>query len=257
MAPKNHSGIGRGKGSGKKKTVATAQAQANTQTQTSIPEAKTIAEANQIAVQLGLAKNVDFTGLDISVANEMIAEMQATRELFSGLGELEILGNSMSVENHMLGRLRNYDAFGVYYPREEWGKSGLQLNLELFSPSVLPNTLRERQQRIKNLINPLGCGTAKGTISHEIAHWMDDSLGLHKDTRIVQLFQKYHGDDSFFRRKGEWLFGNRKMAERLSAVANTNIGEFIAEAWSEYRNNSSPRPLAKQVGDIIMTYKRK
>ena len=37
----------------------------------------------------------------------------------------------------------------------------------------------------------------------------------------------------------------------LSAYGGKNIAEFIAESWGEYINNPTPRPLAKQVGDLM------
>jgi hypothetical protein len=35
----------------------------------------------------------------------------------------------------------------------------------------------------------------------------------------------------------------------LSAYANKNIAEFIAEAWAEYRNNPHPRLISKTIGE--------
>ena len=46
------------------------------------------------------------------------------------------------------------------------------------------------------------------------------------------------------------------MSQELSEYANANLFEFIAEAWSEYRNNPSPRPLANEVGDRIVEIAR-
>ncbi len=44
---------------------------------------------------------------------------------------------------------------------------------------------------------------------------------------------------------------NKNMKELLSEYAETNIKEFIAEAWSEYILNNNPRELSIKVGDII------
>jgi hypothetical protein len=41
------------------------------------------------------------------------------------------------------------------------------------------------------------------------------------------------------------------MREVLSAYGGKNIAEFIAESWGEYINNPTPRPLAKQIGDLM------
>ena len=53
------------------------------------------------------------------------------------------------------------------------------------------------------------------------------------------------------------VYGSQKMGAVLSRYANTNAKEFLAEAWAEYRNNPRPRPVAKEVGDIVMSYIRR
>ena len=35
-----------------------------------------------------------------------------------------------------------------------------------------------------------------------------------------------------------------------------HIMEFIAEGWSEYRNNPKPRPVAKQIGKRLMAIRK-
>ncbi|WP_300609138.1 hypothetical protein [Methanohalophilus sp.] len=40
-----------------------------------------------------------------------------------------------------------------------------------------------------------------------------------------------------------------KISEGVSRYAIVNDREFIAELWSEYMNNPSPRPIAKEFGD--------
>ena len=67
-------------------------------------------------------------------------------------------------------------------------------------------------------------------------------LDIRKDSVILKLWKS---------------LSNEQITDGLSEYAwnNTNkepIGEFIAEAWSEYCNNPKPRKIAKTVGDRIM-----
>ena len=45
--------------------------------------------------------------------------------------------------------------------------------------------------------------------------------------------------------------GKSHITENLSTYGNTNSKEFIAEAWSEYLNNETPRPISAAVGMLI------
>jgi len=38
----------------------------------------------------------------------------------------------------------------------------------------------------------------------------------------------------------------------LSEYALEDIGEFIAEGWSEFRNNANPNILSKKIGSIVL-----
>lgn len=44
---------------------------------------------------------------------------------------------------------------------------------------------------------------------------------------------------------------NKNMKDLLSEYAETNIKEFIAEAWAEYILSNNPRELSIKVGNII------
>lgn len=42
-----------------------------------------------------------------------------------------------------------------------------------------------------------------------------------------------------------------EIINKLSRYGATNFDEFVAEAYSEYKNNSNPRELALQVGKLL------
>ena len=59
-----------------------------------IPFANSIKEANQLAVQYGLAEKANFAGLDILAANEMIQYLNLTRNDFpDAFDKLEFMGS--------------------------------------------------------------------------------------------------------------------------------------------------------------------
>lgn len=234
--PKGTSGIKRGSKSGK------AQSTVN------IPQAKTIVEANQLAVSLGLARHADFTGLDVSVANEMIAQIKASKDLIPDLPYLEIIGDTAFVRFHLSSSYISGDANASFMEVKGGsrnGQIGIGVNSRYFSQSNMQKQLQELIDDVASMWSPAGTGTVKGVIDHEIGHWIDHRYNISQDRGIRRLFRTYHEKGS-----------DKKMGSALSRYANKNAKEFVAEAWREYRNNPTPRPVAKEVGDIIMSYVR-
>ena len=218
-----------------------------------IPKARTIAEANVLAVSLGLAKHADFGKLDVSVANEMMQVVANTQGLNSGIPTLTFLGSlQVFKKQYMTKKPKNvYAVYANLNATNGW--NGIGVNEKYFSSKNLAVTLEMLKQEVTSQWHPVGSGSIKGIVDHEIGHWIGHKLGANQDSKIASLYTKHSG-------KGKWerIGGSSKfiwktpMDSVLSQYANTNIKEFIAEAWSEYRNNPKPRPLAKQVGDIIM-----
>lgn len=210
----------------------------------SIPEAKTIAEANAIAVQYGLADRVDFGTLDVNVANEALRAIYEIKQVYPDFPTLEVLGTTKVARLHFGGAGSDGDNYAfIISSGYNLDKMGLGINQKYFSSGTLSTTLKRLTNEVKSQWSPLGSGSVKSIIDHEIGHVLDRKLGISDDRRIKQLFRQNHD-----RRN------SKKMGSVLSRYANTNTREFIAEAWSEYRNNPNPRPVAREVGDIIMSY---
>ena len=97
-------------------------------------------------------------------------------------------------------------------------------------------------QRLKEMleynkqIGHLSVGTITGTFDHEVAHQIDFALGLSKNAEMVSLYRS---------------MSYQEIASGLSRYGAGNIAEFIAEGWAEYCNSDNPRPIAKQIGEII------
>ena len=207
---------------------------------------KAIAALNQRAVELGIAKRADFTGLDVAVAEEMITQIQAAREMFPQLMELDFVGSFTELERTFGVDLKAPEgAIGVFH--HKWGPpAGLALNDKRCSPKEL-TALRESLKRsVSEHYSPDGCDTIKSVIDHEIGHWMDHSLLAFRDRRIGKIFKPLYDDPD-----------EMPMVSALSRYAKRSRSEFIAEAWREYRNNPTPRPVAKAVGDRLIELYRK
>lgn len=81
--------------------------------------------------------------------------------------------------------------------------------------------------------SPLFCDTPRSTIDHEIGHEISNSLGVWKDPAILRLYEN--------------MLSRGSASTELSLYSTKNVHEFIAEAYSEYRNNPDPRSLSKAV----------
>lgn len=114
------------------------------------------------------------------------------------------------------------DAGGVAV-NEKWGKDITKLNASL-------------QNDVAKQHHPEGTASIKATMDHEFGHQLDDLLSLNKDPDVIKEWTALHG----------------RMKNEVSQYAAKNISEFIAEAWAEYRNNPSPRPVAAKIGGILL-----
>ncbi len=92
---------------------------------------------------------------------------------------------------------------------------------------------------VKGKWHPPGCGTLKAVFDHELGHEIDRLLGLRTHSEFLKIFGPEHSK------------GKDHVTEILSTYGNKNAAEFIAEAWSEYLNNETPRPVAAAVGMLI------
>jgi len=91
------------------------------------------------------------------------------------------------------------------------------------------------ERDVKSEWHPVGTESLRSVMDHEIGHQIDYMLDLSKNAELRSLFRS----------------SKPNMKQDLSQYAAKNIAEFIAESWAEYVNNPTPRPLAKQVGDIM------
>lgn len=85
--------------------------------------------------------------------------------------------------------------------------------------------------------HPKGTATIKAMIDHEFGHSIDSMLNISSSRELKLILDEHRKFQS--------------VGAGLSTYALKNSRELVAEAWSEYLNNPVPRPLAKQIGDLI------
>ena len=106
---------------------------------------------------------------------------------------------------------------------------------------------KETKKRLKDDViskfHPVGCDTMQAMVDHEIGHQLDKKFGISKTKEFIQIIGGLTSSD---------------VSNELSRYAASDpINEIISEAWSEYKNNLNPRPIAKAIGELIMSKARK
>jgi hypothetical protein len=94
------------------------------------------------------------------------------------------------------------------------------------------------------------------TLRHEQAHLLFDSrLHITKNTR--EFARKLDEIEAAYKAELKKATGAKKAKLNLGKYATRNTDEFMAEAWQEYRNSSSPSKYAKLVGELIDSFFKK
>lgn len=238
--------------------------------------AKTIKKAEEYAMSLGL--EASYKGVELEMANamnesfkrglefcpsikdrmRMVGSGQERNKVFKQVLTDYYLNNSTSLQN---ARALGYSDKQIESLAKKWasksvGKVGSNVlafasdttitgieEIKRFSGIFVNNKYadyalmtKEAEKSVKAKFHPVGTNSVKATFDHEVGHQLDYALGLNKHPDIVKLYRS---------------MSKTEIKENLSDYANTNIKEFIAEAYSEYLNNPQPRDIAKQIGEII------
>ncbi len=228
-------------------------------------EQKTSKAAAKWAVDNNLADFADYTGVKPEVANEwnrsLFEHMQEFPELrknqrFTGSGQAQ---NSRYVEVAVRNYTADLVAKGVPSDAAEaWARrrikkpiikgnrfahswaqpeaQGIAVNAKW---GGAPDAFKARLSELEvSGWFPPGCGTIRSVVDHELGHQIDDLLGLSLDADIIKAY------------KEAITKGMINEVSGYAAHKNNPIAEFIAECWSESRNNPAPRHAARTVAAI-------
>ncbi|MBR0075474.1 MAG: hypothetical protein IJP96_06950 [Synergistaceae bacterium] len=241
----------------KKPKTETKTALEDKKTITMPPMATTISEANEIAVKYGLAKTADFKYLDIKRVNVIIQTMAATKAEFPAMAVPDFVGNPFFCGDPAeVNRAKDKQKINTAIAWVSSGGTGKVKGLYFMPKKEFGAYFYNDQEVKKSLENavkikfhPESCNTLKSIVDHELGHVLDRTVdkAISFDSRVMKLYSKH------VKAKKE----SDKMENVLSKYAEKTVGEFVAEAWTEYRNNPTPRPLATEVGKIIESYFKK
>lgn len=99
--------------------------------------------------------------------------------------------------------------------------------------------INTKKDEVKTKHKPVGCDTPRATVDHELGHQIAILTNAHNDAIIKGMYSDF------------MKLTNTQRCEALSGYAGESIHEFIAEGWSEYRNNPNCRPLAKNIANRL------
>lgn len=226
---------------------------------------KTAKEAANWAVKNNLVDAADYTGIKADVANafnqslfEHIRDFPELRKNQEFIGTIQAqlsLFKEQEIKRYM-GKLRTAnpgwtdDALRPYAEKtvklrktdnrcaQSWmqpGVKGISVNKKWGADVDKYKSALMHAESVR--WHPEGTGILKADPDHEFGHQLDALLGLSTNKEIESLFASF----SLIKNKIE-----------LSEYALRDIGEFIAEGWSEFRNNANPNILSKKIGSIIL-----
>ena len=182
-------------------------------------------------------------------ANEEAAA-RVTRLLVSAHPELALPENSERLRRNL-----KYHAKKEKAPARAWafsargrGGSGVSFNEKYGAPAALAKLRPSLAHNVETKWHPEGCDTIKAVADHEYGHQLDTLLGLSGNAEVGNLYKEAAGTNL----PGyDWRQSAANIGGSVSRYAATNMQEFVAEAWSEVRNNPNPRPIAARLGAIV------
>lgn len=255
-----------------------------------MPKAKTREEALKLAQEYNIADNIHYGSLSVDVcnamnesANDILAEFPKIRSLNKEFGSLqaknknlideafEIQGESLAIPiRENLKRIKaryGEEYFTKYYGNKEkiekritekvkdilkrkigiYKASGEIAHCRYVPPEQAGIVWNEKYKNSKNFdwcigFHPEGATSLKATCDHEFGHQIERYIKLHggDNSAAYNALQSYHRSLS-----------REDIKNGLSGYALTNLAEFIAEGFSEYKNNPNPRPIAQKIGALL------
>jgi len=238
------------------------------------PLAKTLKDAERIAKEYDLADVIDFKGLDVAVANDLIQGINNAVTEFPELRtKLKFVGSAQARNNYIVkvkveevaSRLRSVtgrepDKTDIDYAKKRIARQVGRVPGDAYAYStsddiaggISVNTkygkdAAKMQESLGRDVlagfHPPGTGSVKAVVDHEMAHEIDKLLGLatrreFTDPGLRAIVSQYTPE---------------QIVNGLSRYAKTNPKEVIAEAWAEYKNNPQPREIATKIGQYIQS----
>ncbi|MDR1889043.1 MAG: hypothetical protein LBQ81_06685 [Zoogloeaceae bacterium] len=229
---------------------------------TGFEEQKTAKAAAEWAMKHNLADFADYTGIKPEVANawnrsiydhlqefpelrknlEFIGSAQAHSRQYADNFRKKIVEEAIKkgipadiAEQYARKLVKTSRVPGTDYAHSRSGIApGISVNIKYGkAPAAFTDKLRHD---VSAGWHPVGCDTIRSVVDHELGHQLDGLLELSLDSKVKKLYKEAMAQG---------------MKDAVSGYAAKNINEFIAESWSEYLNNPTPRPTAQSIGNIV------
>jgi len=238
-----------------KKTIGTALLQPGFKEDSPVfKPAQSLRAAEEWAIKNGVAESVDYDEIDLSVANTVNDRVSRVNRATGSKTIKSIkpyykweedkylkyhpeITSRKDIPFEVYDNIRNTTA--AYSAMDEtllWGDLLDDFNIE--------DTRGVLIRDVASGWHPIGTGTVKAAVDHELGHMLYNKIPYEKRIEIQRVMEpaKYRG-----------MLGDTpiNIGKDLSQYAEKSFDEVVAEAWAEYCNNPNPRPLAKAIGDII------
>lgn len=128
-----------------------------------------------------------------------------------------------------------------YY--RKYGIQGISVNEEHFRD--FESLTKEATNSVLKKFHPHKTDSVKAIVDHEIAHIID--MVLDSDELVLSRSVTGVINTAYTSRP------MAKMRKELSEYARESPAEMLAEGWAEYLNNPNPRPLAREIGEFILS----
>ena len=229
----------------------------------------------------GLTRQADFGKLDNKTVQDIYNSVSETLDMFPDI-DLRFVGSVQSRNHHIEKSLEEMylNAYRQHYPTAsnadlmpfvqqqvsedmrgfEPGNGTIAQSLFVAKPQtygeeVIANYngisinecygsdynhfINVRRSDVTAKWKPAGCDIPRATVDHELGHQIAKLTNAHNDYEIQEMYSRFMNLSSI------------QHGEVLSGYAGESIHEFIAEGWSEYRNNPNCRPLATSIANRL------
>ena len=249
------------------------------------PDCMVSANNNQIAsamIASGLVRQADFGNLDNKTIQDIYNSVAETLKIFPDI-DLGFVGSVQARNHHIEQNLQQMylNTYRKYYPTASdnelipFVQQQVAEDMRDFAPGDgtiaqslfigSPQTCGEgiiasfngisinekygadyhyftdvRRHDVQIKWKPAGCDTPQATVDHELGHQIAKLTDAHNDANVQEMYYNFMA-----------LSGVQR-GEVLSGYAGESIHEFIAEGWSEYRNNPNCRPLAECISKRLI-----
>ncbi len=253
--------------------------------------AKSIKDAEDYAINVLNAKYANFKGLDLGVVNDMNLSLFKTKQVMPKL-EVSGIGSAQKANAAMKAEAKEAYIKSKWYQKlvTSYGQSVADRQANRFVrakvENVGPNTMawstnrtaisipgelpidvskyrgvfvNEKYGKSKDVIdkdvqrNEKTGWFTKGAkdfgyiMTHELGHEVDKLINFRNNPAFIAIYEREHAK------------GIESVIKNLSTYGATAGGkashkptEMIAEAWAEFITSDSPRPLAKELGELML-----